>query len=88
MKRSIIVFILLLVAVMLCGCSNNGAYSSEKIEEEEMNSCLFMTVSDEANGFVVVDKATRVMYWKAYHDDSLTLLVNPNGTPRIWRNDL
>ena len=87
MKRSIIVFILLLVTVMLCGCSD-GVYSSEKIAEEEMNSCLFMTVSDEASGYVVVDKATRVMYWKAYTDDVLTLLVNPNGTPRIWRNDL
>jgi len=34
-----------------------------------------------------VDKSTGVMYWvsdNSYNRGNLTLLVNPDGTPRIW----
>jgi hypothetical protein len=48
---------------------------------------MFMVVSNEWDGKVLVDKATGVMYWMSYgsyNADILTLLINPDGTPRIW----
>jgi hypothetical protein len=36
---------------------------------------------------VLVDKATGVMYWMSnggYNGGNLTLLINADGTPRIW----
>lgn len=48
---------------------------------------MFMVVSDEIRGMVLVDKATGVMYWVSdirYNRGTLTLLVNADGTPRIW----
>jgi hypothetical protein len=46
-----------------------------------------MVVSNEWSGKVLVDKATGVMYWMSYYTNNignLTLLLNADGTPRIW----
>lgn len=86
MKR-IAITVMLLAVLMLAGCSTIGKVDSQKIAEAEGNNRMFMTVSREWAGIVLVDKTTMVMYW-ASHDSHncgiLTLLVNPDGTPRIW----
>ena len=58
-----------------------------QIADAEADDRMFMMVSDEINGRVMVDKATGVMYWasdNSYNRGNLTLLVNADGTPRIW----
>ena len=85
MKRIAIVA-LLLAMLMLAGCST-GKVDSQKIVEAKIDNKMFLTISDEYCGNVVVDKTTRVMYWLSdggYSHGILTLLVNPDGTPRIW----
>ena len=85
MKRMAIVAVLVLAMLALCGCV--GQMSREEVARESENDMLFMQVSRENDGRVIVDKATRVMYWKshgAYNYGTLTVLVNPDGTPRIW----
>lgn len=86
MKRAVIIVVIILVALALCGCST-GKVDLQEIAKSEIDNKMFLTVSDEYYGNVVVDKTTRVMYWLSdggYSYGILTLLVNPDGTPRIW----
>ena len=86
MKR-IAIAVMLLAVVTLAGCSTIGKVDSQKIAEAEIDNRMFMVVSEESSGQVLVDKSTGVMYWVSDNSDNrgnLTLLVNPDGTPRIW----
>lgn len=86
MKRFLILLLIVLV-VTLCGCSSKGKLSENDIMIGEMDGTMFFRVSEESSGRVIVDKATRVMYWLScgsYNYGTLTMLVNPDGTPRIW----
>ena len=84
--RYIAIFFIIIVCVMLLGgCVHQ--MSQEEIAIESAQNKMFMQVSRENNGSVIVDKATGVMYWMSdvsYNYGTLTLLVNPDGTPRIW----
>ena len=86
MKRWIVVALVLVLGLMLAGCAR-GKVDAGQIADAEMDNKMFMVVSDEYAGEVIVDKSTRVMYWvsdKGYNRGTLTLLVNADGTPRIW----
>ena len=86
MKWLIVVALMFALGLMLAGCST-GKIDSQKITEAKYDNKMFMTISDEYCGLVLVDKSTRVMYWFSNGGHScgiLTLLVNPDGTPRIW----
>lgn len=87
MKRWIVAALVLALGLMMAGCSSTGKLDSQKMAEAEENNLMFITVSREWAGVVLVDKTTRVMYWSSYDSHNcgiLTLLVNPDGTPRIW----
>jgi len=87
MKRWIVAALVLALGLMMAGCSSTGKLDSQKIAEEEENNQMFITISREWYGIVLVDKTTRVMYWSSYDPHNrgiLTLLVNPDGMPRIW----
>lgn len=86
MKRIAMIVITLLVMLALCGCST-GKVDSQKIAEAKIDNKMFLTVSEEISGRILADKTTKVMYWcsaSSYNYGVLTLLVNPDGTPRIW----
>ena len=87
MRRWIVVAVIVALAAMLAGCGTMGKVDSQKIAETEIDNRMFMVVSEESSGRVLVDKSTGVMYWasdNSYNRGNLTLLVNPDGTPRIW----
>ena len=86
MKRWIVVVMVVALAAMLAGCAS-GKVDAQKIAEAQLDNRMFMVVSEESDGQVLVDKSTGVMYWVSYNTynyGNLTLLVNPDGTPRIW----
>ena len=83
MKRWIVVTLVLAMGLMLAGCAR-GKVDAGQIADAKVDNRMFMVVSNEWNGKVLVDKATGVMYWMANSIDNLTLLVNSDGTPRIW----
>ena len=86
MKRWIMAALVLALGLMLAGCSA-GKVDSQKIAEAQIDNKMFFMVSDENGGSVYVDKTTKVMYWCSDGSNNygtLTLLVNPDGTPRIW----
>jgi hypothetical protein len=86
MKRWIVAALVLALGLMLAGCAR-GKVDAEQIANAEADNRMFMEVSDEISGRVLVDKVTGVMYWasdNSYNRGNLTLLVNADGTPRIW----
>ena len=86
MKRLIVAALVLVLGLMLAGCAN-GKVDAGKIADAEVDNRMFMVVSTEGSGKVLVDKATGVMYWMSYGSynvGTLTLLINADGTPRIW----
>lgn len=87
MKRWIVVALVLSLGLMLAGCAK-GKVDAGKIAGAEVDNRMFVVVGNEWNGKVLVDKATGVMYWMSngYYNTggNLTMLVNSDGTPRIW----
>lgn len=86
MKRWIVAALVLALGLMLAGCAR-GKVDAGQIADAEMDNKMFMVVSDEHAGEVIVDKSTRVMYWISKcgnNSGNMTLLVNADGTPRIW----
>ena len=88
MKKISLLAMLLVCLILLCGCGGKGGKMTEKeVADEKLSDRMFMKVSGEHCGQVIVDKETNVMYWMSYGSynyGTLTLLVNPDGTPRIW----
>ena len=86
MKRWIVAALVLALVLMLAGCAK-GKIDEEQIADAKTDNHMFMIVSNERYGDVLVDKTTGVMYWMSrdfYNDGTLTLLINADGTPRIW----
>ena len=87
-KKFLFIAFMIVISTLFVGCSSGGKYDREAILEEELSNGMFIKLSDERYGSVVVDKETKVMYWKSEGSrncGTLTLLVNPDGTPRIWK---
>ena len=86
MKRWIVAALVLALGMMLAGCAR-GKVDAGQLADAEVDNRMFMMVSNERSGKVLVDKATGVMYWMScsgYNTGNLTLLVNEDGKPRIW----
>jgi hypothetical protein len=86
MKRWIVAALVLALGLMLAGCAM-GKVDAGQIADAEADNRMFMVVSNEINGKVLVDKATGVMYWMSIYSNNcgnMTLMVNADGTPRIW----
>lgn len=88
MKKILAIALLAVLVMMLTGCST-GKIDEQDILNSEHDNAMFFLVSREQSGYVIVDKTTRVMYWLSnapYNCGTLTMLVNPDGTPRIWED--
>ena len=86
MKKILAIALLALLVMTMTSCST-GKMNEQGIFESERDNAMFFRVSREQSGYVIVDKTTRVMYWLSYGSynyGTLTMLVNPDGTPRIW----
>jgi len=86
MKRWIVAALVLALGLMLAGCAK-GKVDAGQIADAEVDNKMFMVVSEEGVGEVIVDKSTRVMYWISRcsnNSGNMTLLINADGTPRIW----
>ena len=79
MKKRILFCILL--CVILAGCS----YEESTTKQES----AFIIVEEELSFDVVYHKDTKVMYavsHSSYNMGSLTLLVNPDGSPMLYED--
>lgn len=84
MKKILLIIMALLTIILLSGCS-----TMEKVPEKEQPS-TFMICEEYPSGDVLVDRNAGVMYWisaSAYNYGTLTLLVNADGSPKIWNDN-
>lgn len=76
----------LMIPSMLTACGENPAADDETPVKES----FFVTVYTDSYYYIVYCKDTRVMYSisdGAYNRGTPTLLVNPDGSPMIYRGD-
>lgn len=83
MKRLVLAFLLAVAVLTTSGCSDG-------MDEEPRADASKMFTRVEAGGFfdVVYDKDTKVMYVIStgyYNGGNFTLLVNADGTPKLWK---
>jgi hypothetical protein len=70
---------------LLAGCERTTA-----AEEDVRTTSVFVTVENNMLFNIVYDKETRVMYSVSNFGNGsgvLTLLVNADGTPKLWEAD-
>ena len=84
MKKILLIIMALLAVILLSGCS-----TMEEIPKEEKPS-TFMIYERYDSGAVLVDRNTHVMYWmsaSSYNYGNLAMLVNADGSPKIWNDN-
>ena len=79
--------IMLALAISLSGCSG-GNFNAE-YENDETNG-RFRKVYTEYRNTIYVDSETNVMYFwhTGGYSGGLTVMVNENGQPLIWKGEL
>lgn len=80
--KKIIALMIVVLAVVLTGCSEAEDKISDKSE--------FVIVERTGSWQIVYHKKTKVMYavsYASYNFGTFTLLVNADGTPMIWEGD-
>ena len=80
------VVIIGLICTVFVGCDNNTAYATTK------NEPYFIVVyEDYSNTYTIVyDRDTKVMYSMSagyYNHGSVTMLVNADGTPKLYKGE-
>lgn len=84
MKKKILLSAVLLVMMFtLCACG------MKPVKEVETEDSIFMIYQTCSGGDIIVDTQTNVMYWMstgAYNYGTLTLLVEKDGSPKIYNS--
>lgn len=84
MKKVILILFIVLIMVLLTGCSSMDEVPNK---EQEQELSMLMILKKYYSGLILVDRETNVMYWmsnSAYNSGNLTLLVDQDGNPKIW----
>lgn len=83
MKKLVLTFLLAVVVLTVSGCSDGMD------EEPRADTSKMFTRVETCGSFeVVYDKDTKVIYvvsLASYNCGNVTLLVNSDGTPKIWK---
>ena len=79
----------LTATLLIAGCNvtaNGSAYQSER--DKTMVTVECHTINGEYY-YILADKETGVMYlWiSAYYGGGLTVMLNADGTPKIWNGE-
>lgn len=84
--KKVVVILVTLFLLTLCGCKGSAKIDSERIQEESM----FVIIDDTNIFYVVYHRDTKVMYaisHGGYNSGNFCLLVNPDGTPMLWKGE-
>ena len=83
MKRLVLAFLLAVAVLTVSGCSD-GMDEEPRADASKM----FVRVENCGSFDIMYDKDTKVMYTvssSCYNYGDVTLLVNSDGTPKIWK---
>lgn len=86
MKIKVLIMIMLLT-VILSGCGQRTIQNEAQKEQDSYNT-YFIRISKEYSGDIVYDSRTGVQYWRsegAYNSGTLTMLVDTDGKPLIYK---
>lgn len=84
MKKRYIFFLLLILAVTLCGCAATTTVQTPAAESR------FVIVEKTGRWEVVYDKETLVMYavsCGSYNSGTFTPLYDTDGSPLLWKGE-
>lgn len=87
MKKIFVVVLVILVALFSVGCSTTTVMDQSDIDSDETTFSTFVVVEYTNLWKVVYDRDTLCMYAVSYGGHSygnFTLLVNSDGTPKLW----
>ena len=79
--RKKLITVIIIEALLIAGCSDTANVS-------EGQDRLMEKVEDEWGYTIYVDKDTNVMYIKGSGDGgTFTVMLNADGTPKIWQGE-
>lgn len=84
MKKIALMIVLVLLALCLAGC---GAEVERQTQAQNIIKSIFVIVEDTYDWKIVYDRETKVMYAVSdgtYNQGNFTVLVNADGTPKLW----
>ena len=77
---TIVAITLVVVVLFFVGCDNTN--NSVKASDD-----VFVTVSESLNYAIVYDRETKIMYTMSKDNYNFTVLVNPDGTPKLYEGE-
>ena len=83
MKRFSVIFVVLALCLSLCACG-----PSVQVESNVSNASMFVEVENNTFWRVVYHRETKVMYVISQgtrNYGNFTVLLNPDGTPQVWK---
>lgn len=83
-KRFTITLIAIVSALSLTACGSSGIV--ENVKEETVAGAMFERHNIDGYYSILVDKDTKVCYleYDGVHQYGITVMLNPDGTPKIW----
>ena len=87
MKKALLIACILALCVTLAGCETPVEKYTQAPNEVKS---MFVIVEDAMPWSVVYDRETKVMYVVScgtYNRGTFTLLVNADGTPKLWKGE-
>ena len=87
MKVRKLVILSILATLLLAGCGERTIQNEAKKEQDSYNT-YFIRISSEYYGDIIYDSRTGVQYWRssgAYNSGSLTVLLDTDGNPLIYK---
>ena len=85
MKRFFVIFVVLALCLSLCACDVSTTVTQE---QNIHGTSMFIEVEHATYWKVVYHRDTKVMYvvsWSSKGAGVFTMLMNPDGTPQIWK---
>ena len=84
MKRFSIIFVVLALCLSLCACGGPPV----QVESSVSSASMFVEVENNTFWRVVYHRETKVMYVTSQgtrNYGNFTVLLNPDGTPQVWK---
>lgn len=89
MKKIFVVALLIIVVLLVAGCTDNTVMKQEDINGTKDDFSIFVEVERAGTWRIVYDRETLCMYAisdSSYNCGIFTLLVNPDGSPKLWED--
>lgn len=87
MKKIFVIMLLIAVVLLTTGCNSSTVMKEEDISESGDKFSMFVEVESGPHWKIFYDRETLCMYVMSrgsYNWGTFTLLVNSDGTPKLW----